>query len=164
MTYAESICSQIARRSTDLASLSDALARSSVLDAPSDEWSAREILLHLIGASSVIPEHIALAVANDNLPLASNQRGGAYLDVAGIDTASGAAAVLQQRLAAIASAVDGLDDETMRRLVTITPSEGEPIPNVPIGLVVRHAVTEHFDEHMAQLREVLSATTERPRN
>jgi hypothetical protein len=143
--------------------MSAALARSSASTTGQNEWTPREILLHLVGAMSVIPEHIRLAITDDNPRLESSQRGGEYVDVRAIDTASGAAAALQQRLAEIAAAVLGLDDATLQRPVTVTPSEGDPMPNLPIGLVVRHAVTEHFDEHMAQLRDALSATAARQR-
>jgi hypothetical protein len=31
---------------------------------------------------------------------------------------------------------------------------------VPIGLVVRHGLTDHFDEHLAQLRGVMGDRSE----
>jgi hypothetical protein len=156
MTYAQSINREIERQVQELRVLRDALASTPLPQPGTSAWDAREILLHLIGAIREMPNDLKASAPAPQTVVASRQPGGRYVDIPEIWTASDAAAALLQQLDAIAEAVRDLDDEALGRPATVMDGAGNPIPNVSIGLVVRHGLREHFDEHVAQLREALA--------
>ena len=155
MTHAESISRQIEHQMHALRSIRAALAETVSSLAASDTWDAREILLHLIGATKEIPNDLKQSIAGDAGAAAPRQTGGEYDDIPEVRTAMHAADALLRQLGMLAEAVHDLEDEELERPVTVMNADGHAIPNVPIGLIVRHALTEHFDEHMAQLREAV---------
>jgi hypothetical protein len=167
MTRAASLSGQISRCSAELSALSDALASPGAVTDTNGEWTPREILLHLIGAVRELPDQVTAVVGGARELPAREQQGGAYIDDAAIATAPQALAVLLEQLRAVHAAVHELSDEELSLPVRV-PVDGVE-RDVPIGLVVRHMVADHVDEHIAQLREAIgeaqttaSAGTERP--
>ena len=112
--------------------------------------------MHLIGATSHIISNLDRAVNAGDLATTPVQRGGEYNDIPELRSAADAAERLIAQLDQIARSVLQLDDDALRRQVTVRDGDGRATGDVPIGLVLRHAFTEHFDEHMVQLRSVLS--------
>jgi hypothetical protein len=156
MTYAESISQQIDHQVQELGVIRDALAVTPVPQPGTGGWDAREILLHLIGATKEIPDDLLQPATGRKGGVAERQPGGEYFDIPEIPTAAHAADALLKQLGVLRRAVRDLDDEVLQRPVTVMGGDGHPIPNVPIWLVVRHALAEHFDEHMTQLREAVA--------
>jgi hypothetical protein len=156
MAFSESISRQIAHQTHELRAIRDTLAVTALPQPGAGGWDAREILLHLIGATKEIPNDLMNPAAGDDVAAAPRQPGGEYVDIPEIPTAMHAADALLKQLGNLAEAVRHLDDEVLQRTVTVMGGDGHPIPNVPIGLVVRHALTEHFDEHMTQLRKAVA--------
>ena len=159
-TFAESIRAAIDHRLAELAALDRALAHAPARGAAEGEWSAREILLHVVGAMSEIPDRVRIAVAEDRPFVVPSQRGGAYTEIASVTTAREAATLLQQRFVAIADALAGLSDDALRRPIRMAAGDGEPSFELPVGQLVRYSVTVHVDEHLAQLRDALTPVGE----
>ena len=154
MTRAESLSAQIARCSAELSALAGALGSSDTA-AASDEWTPREILLHLVGAVRELPDQIKATIAGAQELPPREQKGGAYIDDGGTSTAAQALDVLLGRLHAVDVCISGLSDDELG-LPVRTPVDGVE-RDVPIGLIVRHMVSDHIDEHILQLRDALSA-------
>jgi hypothetical protein len=152
VSHADSILRQIDRQRRALRTFEAGLR-----DAPSTPgdhtWNAREILLHLIGVTRQIPDDLMDAGSS----VEARQPGGTYFDISEVRTASDAGAVLVRQLDRVADTVRRLDDDALSRTVKITNRDGLMAADVPIGLVVHHALTQHFDEHLAQLRDALEA-------
>ena len=155
-TFAASLCAQIDGRAAALERLDGALAAART-NAAAGAWSPREIILHLVGGLSDLPDHVADALGQDNPYVEYGQPGGEYIDDPSIETAQGAAVVLRQNLDVISAAVRDLDDAALQRTVTMAAGDGQASATLPIGLLVRYSLTTHFDEHLDQLREVLGA-------
>jgi hypothetical protein len=154
MTRAASLSAQIARCSAELTGFTSELASQPTADRGNGEWTPREILLHLIGAVRELPDQLRATLAGAReLPL-RQQQGGAYVDNAAITTASQALDVLVEQLSAVDACVKDLSDDELGMPVQM-PVDGV-VRGVPIGLLVRHMVADHFDEHIIQLRESMS--------
>ena len=134
-TYAAAICAQIERRSEELARLGDAATTASS-EVVADSWSPREVVLHLIGGVSDLPDHIADALREKNPYIEYGQPGGEYIDDPSIETAQTAIAVLRQHLDVISAAVRDLDDAELRRTVTMAAGDGQAsvtVSDTPVG-------------------------------
>jgi hypothetical protein len=152
MAHSESIIRHLDRQNDNLQSTLDLLSAAKPR-VQSSRWDAREILLHLLGATS----HFTGALRESSGAIGSLQRGGDYLDRADLPTAADVAHALLAVLRDIRSAVGALDDRALERTVAISQGDAGGTVNAPLGLVVRQGLTEHFDEHVAQLREALAA-------
>lgn len=156
MTRAESLSAQIARCSSELSSLAGALASVPSPGRATEEWSPREILLHLIGALRELPHQVTAVVGGARELPAREQEGGAYVEDATVATATQALGVLLAQLNAVDACVSGLSDAELDTPVRV------PVENVtrdvPIGIVVRHMVADHIDEHIIQLRDAMGAS------
>jgi len=158
MSYAQSICDLVTQRSERLAALEPWLARADDT-AHDDAWTAREILLHLAGALAEIPSRVQRAATEVSPYIVPAQRGGTYIDDASVGSAAQAAARVQQRLHAIVRSLRGVDDDTLRRPITMAAGDGQPAVEVPVGRLVRYSVTVHVDEHLEQLAGALQAAS-----
>jgi hypothetical protein len=127
----------------------DALTNPSGAESRAGGWDGREILLHLLGAAKNISLDLQRSSPAD--AAVARQSGGAYVDVPELRTVEEAGAALIDRLGAIAATLRDLDDAALKASVSVTLGDGGTA-EVPIGIVVRHGLTEHFDEHLAQLR------------
>jgi len=152
LTYADSLLRVIEQRKQELRALEGRL-RAAQSHPGSHEWDAREVLLHLIGATQGMPDDLRGAAPG----VAPRQPGGRYIERPELASALDASALLLEQLDAIADAVRVLDDDALSRRVTLSDGDGNPLPDVPIGLVVRHGLTEHFDEHLTQVRAALAS-------
>jgi hypothetical protein len=150
MTHAESITRHIDRQERALRSLQHALNAASGSRQRETEWDAREVLLHLLGAVSRTFDD--LRASRGQVPTGARQRGGEYVDRPDLVTPSEVVEALAQSLERVRAELRDMDDDALQRPVTIG---GDGSNAVPIGLVVRHGLTDHFDEHIAQLRDVL---------
>jgi hypothetical protein len=151
VTYAESIERLIQHQRRELSAVLQELARCTDSPVDSSGWSPREILLHLIGATRQLPADLRNCARGGQATAPRLQPGGAYVDVPDLHTEQEAGAALLHVLDEIAEASSGLDDAILSTLVKVSGSSD--VPNeAPVGLVVRHALTVHFDEHLAQLR------------
>jgi hypothetical protein len=116
-----------------------------------DAWNARETLFHLLGSVEAARGNIA-DTAGSWRPV---QAGGEYIDRPEIATATDACAALISSLDALSDDLQRLDDQALARPITVVDADQGEMAGVPVGLAVRHLLTEHFNEHMAQLREAL---------
>lgn len=155
MTYAESLETRIAQQAAELrrvlSTIDDVAGQSS-----SDEWSANEILLHLVGATKDTAVGIMRALTEQNPALTGEQPGGQYLDMPGVGSREDLLRLLLSTLDGISDTIRGLDDHTLRRPVTIAVEEAEPMTDVPMGIWLRYALGDHFDTHLDQLRALVS--------
>lgn len=150
MTHAKSLLGHIARQREAVAGLNGSLqvARRT---GDGDSWDARETLLHLLGSVEAARGNVADTAGTWR----AVQAGGAYVDRPEVDTAADACAALLRELDALGDDLRRLDDEALGRPIDVLDGDRGDVTGVPVGLAVRHLVTEHFDEHLAQLREVL---------
>jgi hypothetical protein len=155
MTHAESITRHIDRQERVLRSLQHGLKPASGPRQRETEWDAREILLHLLGAVGRTFEDLQASRGHE--PSGVRQRGGEYVERPELVTATEVAEALARSLDQIRAELRDMDDNALERPVTIG---GEESNVVPIGLVVRHGLTDHFDEHLAQLRGVMGDRSE----
>jgi hypothetical protein len=155
MSRAASLSAQIARCSGELSELADALAAERNAEPVDGEWTPREILLHLIGAVRELPDQVKAIVGGAHELPPREQQGGAYIEDAALATAPQALDVLLEQMREVDASVRGLSDEQLSLLVRV-PVDGVE-RDVPIGLIVRHMVADHVDEHIAQLREAIGA-------
>jgi hypothetical protein len=151
MTHAESLERHIGRRIEEIGAVTTGLDDETARHRTEGDWSAREVLLHLIGDTADVPDGIRRAVAEDEPEIQREQRGGDYLPPRGDDTPDALACKLIDQLAAISAVLSGLDDASLARPVTIGDRSG-----VPVGLWVRDVVGEHFEVHLEQLRAAIA--------
>jgi hypothetical protein len=146
MTHAESLAARINRHMQQVRVLVAGLGEEEARVRIGHEWSAREVLLHLIGDTADVPAGVQLAVTQAGPVICREQRGGEYLAARGSDSPDGLLETLLRQMDAIRDAVSGLSDESLGRPLTIGDRN-----DVPVGLWVRDVVGEHFELHLKQL-------------
>jgi hypothetical protein len=152
MTRAASLIGHIERQQREIRSLLPRLRAASVRNSDRSAWNSREVLLHLLGAARRSADDLRLSLGAES-GVEQRQAGGEYVDVPGLTTPSDVAVALVRALDDMHASIRGLDDDALGRAITISLDAGPT--EVPIGLMLRHGVAEHFDEHIAQLREAL---------
>jgi hypothetical protein len=150
MAHAESLQGHIARQRDALEGLQGQLLVEREVD-DGDSWDARKTLLHLLGSVEAARGNIA----DTSGSWRAVQAGGEYVDRPDIETATEACTALLGELEALGEDVRLLDDRALAQPITVLDGDRGEVGGVPVGLAVRHLLTEHFDEHMAQLREAL---------
>ena len=153
MSHADSLIRQIERQQKALRELRGAMSASRSTAAGTD-WDPREILLHLLGTTRDLTDNLR----HPGAEVVTQQAGGEYNDAPELTTAAEACDALIQRLDAMIADVRGLDDAALSRSIALPGTAGALVSAAPIGLVVRQGLTDHFDEHIAQLREALTST------
>ena len=157
MTYADSIVKLIAQQSAELQRILSTIDDAATGLPSAREWSANEIMLHLIGATRDTAAGLRRALTETIPVLTGEQPGGEYLEVPGAGSMDDLLRLLLNSLDEISDSVSGLDDDTLRRPLTIVAEEAEPMTNVPTGIWLRYAFGDHFDTHLDQLRATASA-------
>ncbi len=152
MTYAESIIGQIDRQDRELRSLLAKLDDAPIRSRDDSAWSAREVLLHLLGATRRSVDDLRAALGESTQ--FERQAGGEYTDVPGLATAADVAGELLRALDTMRELVRDRSDGALARSISVSIGEADPV-SVPIGLVLRAGLTTHFDEHVGQLRGAL---------
>jgi hypothetical protein len=150
MTHATSLLRSIAGQREALVGLQGALRVERKTG--DDSWNARETLLHLLGSVEAARGNVA-GTAGSWLAV---QAGGEYVDRPEVETAPDACAALLRELDALGDDLRHLDDQALARPIAVSDGDFGQLADVPVGLAVRHLLTEHFDEHVAQLREALA--------
>jgi hypothetical protein len=153
MTHVESLTRHIERQQREIASLLAKLDGTSTAASGDSSWNAREVLLHLLGATQRSVDDLRQALG-DAPASSQRQAGGGYVDMPELTSEADVASALLRALDDVRDSMRDLDDETLGRHVTVTIADAGPV-QVPIGLVLRNGLTAHFDEHVAQLREAL---------
>ena len=153
MTHAESLTGHIERQQREIRSVLAKLDATSAVGSGGSSWNAREILLHLLGATRRSADDLRQA-RGESAEATQRQAGGEYVDVPSLATAHEVAFALLHTLDEMRDSMLVLDDEALGRRVTIEIAGTGPA-DVPIGVVLRNGLTAHFDDHVAQLRELL---------
>ena len=151
MTHTESLLRYVTRQREALVGLEGALRGERTTRGIGD-WDARETLLHLLGSVEAARGNVADA----GVTWRAVQAGGEYIDRPEFETAADACAALLCELDALSNDVRDLDDQMLARPIAVRDGDFGQLADVPVGLAVRHLLTEHFDEHVAQLRELLA--------
>jgi hypothetical protein len=155
MAYGDSLARVAERQCEALRALEGGLATAVPAVAGDGSWDAREILLHLLGATREMPADLV----GGREELISGQTGGQYNDVPELARAAEVLEALVRQLTRIAHVARGVDDPALSRSVSVGDGSGGQV-TAPVGLVVRHRLTAHFDEHIAQIREGLTPGTD----
>jgi hypothetical protein len=150
MTYSESLVWLIERQERELRFVLDGLSEPRGVESHADGWDVREILLHLLGDAKNRSQDLDRSSSGD--AAVARQTGGEYVDVPELRTTAEAGAELIRALDVIVASVRHLDDAALSAPVRVMRGEGGTTFEVPLGIVIRHSLTDHFDEHLAQLR------------